>query len=871
MKNSIAIIISSSLFFLFPIYSPLFGAELTVNASTPYVAADGFCSIVEAIENANSDAALHGECPAGTGPDTISLTKDIVLDGSVIFNENGPNGLPSIIGDTVISGNGFNVAREADAPSFRIFHVGVTGSLELIQTIVTGGLLDAGFDNGGGIYNEGMLLIRESTVSNNHVASFFPSGGGIYNDGYLTIVNTTISENTSEGDTFSIGGGIYNGFDKSLLLINAIVQKNSANDGGGIWNAGPVEVNNSFIVENTALSNGGGMLLINAQTNPAYRIYNTTFHHNSSGDGGGAILNNNTDTEIFGSLFTENTASASGGGAIQNTIGSITIISSVFAGNRALSTAFGGAISNSQLGVVRLKGSVVNNNESETKGGGLHTGLAEFYVTDSLIISNQAESGGGFYQSASNIDGFFIERSSIVNNFASILGGAGLSESSLSRSYITNSTISNNEAPVFGGGLALNQGGRIDLLHTAVIDNISTEFVNSTGGFNAFSGTTNIASSIIANNLNSDCSATSQSSSLDYNITTGPSGGIPPVRWCSFIPLQPNDQTSTDPLLSPLAYNGNLGLSHLLEPSSPARDAIPFDCPLELEGVDQRGVARESGSCDVGPIAKGYAVLPEVYFELGSSIIDDEGTFQGPHTVELIVDNTNGTLITPGMDLSLYVNIKGTAAFGTDYSSTLQIPTIFVINAGNWPLPGTTKKIELDVNVIDDALLEDNETVRFEVSLTGPGKLGSQVEHTVTIIDDDQVLLSCIGFLPPFYKPQVIPNKSKAVIPLKVRLFYQGIPVTDVDFTSPPEVTVAIGGMVYGDENDDGAIQPVGKSNMDNVFVYENVEGFWSYRLNTYQFPTPGVYTVSVRSGDQTEYSIDSGLDGDCSQTFTRK
>ena len=145
----------------------------------------------------------------------------------------------------------------------------------------------------------------------------------------------------------------------------------------------------------------------------------------------------------------------------------------------------------------------------------------------------------------------------------------------------------------------------------------------------------------------------------------------------------------------------------------------------------------------MGPIARDDAVLPEVYFEHASSIIDDEATFKGNHTVALIIDNTSGTLSTPGMDLSLYVSIKGTAAFATDYSSTLlHIPTTFVIDAASWPLPGTRKKIEMDVKVIEDALPEGNETILFEVVLTGPGKLGSQVQHTVTIIDDDQVVLS---------------------------------------------------------------------------------------------------------------------------------
>src|SRR5262245_32109053 len=48
-------------------------ATITVTTNNPNIAADGQCSLIEAIINANSDAAIHADCAAGSGADTIVL------------------------------------------------------------------------------------------------------------------------------------------------------------------------------------------------------------------------------------------------------------------------------------------------------------------------------------------------------------------------------------------------------------------------------------------------------------------------------------------------------------------------------------------------------------------------------------------------------------------------------------------------------------------------------------------------------------------------------------------------------------------------------------------------------------------------------
>src|SRR6266542_3614194 len=48
-------------------------ATITVTTNDPSVISDGQCSLIEAIVNANNDAATHADCAAGSGTDTIVL------------------------------------------------------------------------------------------------------------------------------------------------------------------------------------------------------------------------------------------------------------------------------------------------------------------------------------------------------------------------------------------------------------------------------------------------------------------------------------------------------------------------------------------------------------------------------------------------------------------------------------------------------------------------------------------------------------------------------------------------------------------------------------------------------------------------------
>ena len=729
---------------------PAAAADLTVNAPTAYIANDGLCSLVEAIDNANNDAVTHADCPAGSGADTLTLTVPVTLDGTATFTLDGPTGLPIITSPIILEGNDLAISRVGGSPSFRIMAVGAAGNLTLDRVLISGGQLDTGFVDGGGIYVAGNLTLTRSIVQNNTVSGIFPSGGGIFgtNNSQITIldsmVQNNIADNNNAAQVFDDGGGIYT--TGSLTLRNATIQGNRAAErGGGVYALGTTTINNSTFADNIA-TGGGGLLAARGLGVTSITVNNTTFANNTAADGGGAIFNTNNNLTIFGSTFTGNTAQglnnigsvADAGGAIFN-IGDATVITaSFFDGNRAQGIAVGGAIANVTLGSVTLTGSTVRNNSSEGLGGGLYTALAPFIVTDSLISGNTAARGGGLYEGPSNVDGFNVQRSVVRDNTATFVGGGFASESSQSTARFYNSTFTGNSAPFLGGGIGLNSGGQVEVYYTTIAGNSATQFPNSVGGTNFFAGTATIEGTIIANNTNADCSATAGSTSNGFNVSPSPSD-IALTRWCSFIPLNPTDQPGTDPLLQATANNGGVDVSYTLDPASPAIDINPASCPATLNGVDQRGVPRPAGSCDAGSISSDPVTLPTVYFRTAQTVINNEGTVTMPQTVELVVDNTAGTFNTPTtVPLTVFVRQQGTATKNQDFTDTLNDQVQFTLSAANFPAPGNISILPLTYTVVDDLVVEPAETILLVASLAGPGILDTtRASHTVQIVDDD--------------------------------------------------------------------------------------------------------------------------------------
>jgi hypothetical protein len=213
-------------------------ATITVTTNNPNIASDGQCSLIEAIVNANSDAATHADCPAGSGADTIVLpaNANVTLTDSNATLYGSPIGLPVITSRINIEGNGAIIRRQDNAPDFGLMAVTFQGDLTLQSVTLSGGSSSGG---GGGVFNSGTLSIKNSVVSGNRTNNN-GGGGGIdnYYGGTVTIENSTIS-----GNRAFQGGGVSNtpffyssGVSGSLTIINSTISGNIADRGGGIFN-----------------------------------------------------------------------------------------------------------------------------------------------------------------------------------------------------------------------------------------------------------------------------------------------------------------------------------------------------------------------------------------------------------------------------------------------------------------------------------------------------------------------------------------------------------------------------------------------------------------------------------------------------------
>lgn len=261
-------------------------ATITVNTTSEVIAADGQCSIREAVANANDNTSTYADCAAGSGADSIVFDATVFATPQtiVLTRNNGGNltltdtaqttidgaGKVTLDGNRNVSSNSTQILFVASGASAQLTRltlqnghcnscsggaVGSQGTLSLTGTTLSGNLADG---NGGGIFNDGGTLnLANSTVRGNFASA--GRGGGIYSqNGTLSLIDSTVSGNQSNNN----GGGIDSEFG-TLSVTNSTVSGNqmatSAGRGAGISNYyGTLSLVSSTVVGNNAAPNAGG-------------------------------------------------------------------------------------------------------------------------------------------------------------------------------------------------------------------------------------------------------------------------------------------------------------------------------------------------------------------------------------------------------------------------------------------------------------------------------------------------------------------------------------------------------------------------------------------------------------------------------------
>jgi CSLREA domain-containing protein len=367
----------------------------------------GQCSLRAAIQE--SDAQPSGtvtdvSVPAGTyalslGP--LSVTKNTI--------------------DITGSGSTKTVVRNAKKAKGPLVVVAAKAHVELATVELTGGSPKQ--QTGGAVDNSGSTILSSALITHNSA----PSGGGLTNSkgAILTLIDSTVSDNSAvsapSGSTSGAsGGGIVNA--GTLQLTGSVITGNTAGEGafgytdpgghggngGGIDNTGTVVSESTSITSNSAGTGGVG----EADNEPS-----------GPGGNGGGIYSSGGSVTVSGGVVSDNESgypgpggeapfpkAGSGGGIWSSAV--LKVSGTTFSGNDAAdppSSGYaaaglggsGGAIYTT--GTATISASVFTSNaagagEGQGPGaggdGGAIANLGTLALTDSTIADNDAGNGG---------------------------------------------------------------------------------------------------------------------------------------------------------------------------------------------------------------------------------------------------------------------------------------------------------------------------------------------------------------------------------------------------------------------------------------------------------------------------------------------
>ncbi|HXV61070.1 MAG TPA: choice-of-anchor Q domain-containing protein [Vicinamibacteria bacterium] len=390
------------------------------------ITVDGGCTLVDAIDAANTDMAVGG-CTAGSGADEIHLSGDVTLTEVNNTLDGLGNGLPSVSTDITIKGNSFTVMRDGGAmvPEFRIFHVGPTGTLTLDNTTVSNGALH---DAAGILNYGGSLTLNNSTVTGNTATD---SGGGVFNNGGIAgLTNSTVSDNTA-----SFGGGVVN-VNGTLTLTNTTVSGNTVGvAGGGIANAAILTLTSSTVSGNTATTRGGGILNgYFGYYGAGLYVYDSLVSDNTATYAGGGIYNIASNLTVTRTTVSENAALYAGGG-IGTYGGTVVVTDSTISGNSVtpnpIDVALGGGLSaRGSAGTATLTNTTVSGNTAVDPldyslrgfGGGIFNGIS-MTLTNTTVSGNTASPSSAGPDGGGIFNGYSAPLSLINSLFANTMGG----------------------------------------------------------------------------------------------------------------------------------------------------------------------------------------------------------------------------------------------------------------------------------------------------------------------------------------------------------------------------------------------------------------------------------------------------------------
>ena len=292
------------------------------------ISVDADCSLANAIRSANGDdqVAPANSCEAGdaaaadnTGSDTITITEEGTVDGTIALDAT-----LEVTSEVVIEGMGFMIDGEGNS----IFAVR-EGNLTLKDLTVTDGWTAS---HGGGILAiDSNLALYNSVVRHNYSAG--PGGGISAINSEVLLIDSVVSSNETKVWTAPSGnrsvandnapdvwfgaGILFDGADNTLIIDKSGISDNVAKGGGGgiFVLDGSATISNTTISGNSSVSKGGGIL--NWGTT---NLTHVTIIENRAELGAG--IYDEDELELYNSILTGN-VEADCGGTLEANIGNL--------------------------------------------------------------------------------------------------------------------------------------------------------------------------------------------------------------------------------------------------------------------------------------------------------------------------------------------------------------------------------------------------------------------------------------------------------------------------------------------------------------------------------------------------------------------
>lgn len=478
-----------------------------VDTTADVVATDGFVSLREAIQAANTNA-VAGDAAAGTA-DGDSITFDVSMTGATITLVFGEY---SITEDLVLSGIGRGITIDAIGLS-RVLNIATADVVVIAGLTLTNGMV---LDSGGAVSSAGGGRTRLDSVTITSSMAAGAGGGAIFSQSSeVLLVNSTISGNSAIGIS-GAGGAIFNGPSSKLTVFNSTISDNNAGRAGGgiedLSGAGlGVIISGSNLINNVAVD--GGALHVTGAGDVS--IAGGVISGNQATRSGGALYNDTGKMTISGTLIDSNTASGAaatdGGGAIFKNGGVLNVGGQAIISNNSADGAAGrGGGIYSKAGGTTINSVTFRRNTANGAGGGIELVIGVMNFTLSGLFQNMAGAsatattgnGGGVHVSGAATA--ILRLSEVRDNVAAVEGGGAWSAATSTLRVLgslVTVNVANGAAATDGGGGVFNNGGSLSIINSAVTDNRANGAAGRGGGVHSTGGTFLVNRSTIARNV----------------------------------------------------------------------------------------------------------------------------------------------------------------------------------------------------------------------------------------------------------------------------------------------------------------------------------------------------------------------------------